>query len=202
MPGIIVCGTDRLGKDSLIQGLLHHLKPHHVIHYAKPVVPNGYSDDQKVAAKTWQEQSFINGFELGTTETDFIFNRFHLGECVYAPRYRGYDGDYVFKIEYDYKYILDEMRLILLYTDNFGFMVDDGESFDFSKRGEEMRDFINAYKRSIIPSKIMINVHDGYGNYKTFDRILTEALTFLKESCYESLLPPPWTHRHQGYYGE
>lgn len=186
MSVIVVEGPDRLGKDSLIQGIIRNIGYHQLVHFSKPLVPNCYSDDPKEAAFEYQKASFVQGFNnLCIGGTDFIYNRSFLGEYVYAPRYRDYDGSYVFQIEYDYRYLLDNMRLILLYTDNFEFLVDDGKSFNFEKRGEEMSDFITAFNRSIIPHKVMINVHDGHGGYRPFDDILTEALTFLKETKYQ-----------------
>ena len=103
-----------------------------------------------------------------------------MGEAVYAHRYRNYDGNYVFFLEDEYTAILDNLHLILLYTDNFQFQVDDGDSFDFSKREEEMQDFIKAFNKSKIKNKIMINVHNGEGGYKTINEINRIAFSFLR----------------------
>ena len=39
----------------------------------------------------------------GAPNANIICNRAHLGECVYAPIYRGYWGEYVFDIENKFK---------------------------------------------------------------------------------------------------
>lgn len=177
---LIVEGLDRLGKDSLIKNILHEFGYHSVIHYSKPVFPNPYSTQKKKALQEWQIESFVNGFDLCMTGANIIFNRFHLGENVYADRYRGYPGDYVFEIEQSYNIILSNIKMILLWTDNFEFQVDDGDSFDFSKREAEMQDFIKAFKKSQIKNKIMINVHNGKGGYKTHEEINNEVFSFLR----------------------
>ncbi len=177
---IIIEGLDRTGKDSLIQNILHEFGYHSVIHYSKPVFPNPYSVHKPRGLEHWQIESFRNGFDLCMTGADIIFNRFHLGECVYSPRYRGYSGDYVFKLEDSYSGILNNLKMILLYTDNFDFQVDDGESFDFEKRGEEMDDFIKAFNKSQIKNKMMVNVHNGKGGYKSHDDINKEVFSFLR----------------------
>lgn len=185
MSAIIVEGVDRCGKDSLIQGIISKLGYHHQLHYSKPIVPNCYSDEPREAAFEYQKMSFIEGFELLNQPIKVIFNRFHLGEVVYAPRYRGYEGNYVFQIEYNYKHVLPNMRLILLYSDCQDIFEDDYKSFDYNKRGEETEDFLRAARQSRIQNKIMINVHNGQGGYRPFQDILDEALTFLEKTYYE-----------------
>lgn len=181
---IVVEGIDRLGKGSIIKGIIEEYGYRHVIHYSKPVKSKVYRSLQE-----YQYDSFRRGFEcLKTLDIHYIFDRFHLGEVVYSPRYRGYDGKYVYNLEDLNLTLLRRMWLILLYTDNFEFLVDDGNSFDFDKKQEEMDDFVNAFHKSKVPHKIMINVHNGHGDYKRFDEILTEALTFLKETPYATLL--------------
>lgn len=177
---IIIEGLDRLGKSTLIQNILKEFGYHSAIHYSKPVFPNPYSTQKAQGLKEWQIESFKNGFDLCFSGANIIFDRFHLGEAVYAHRYRNYDGNYVFFLEDEYTAILDNLHLILLYTDNFQFQVDDGDSFDFSKREEEMQDFIKAFNKSKIKNKIMINVHNGEGGYKTINEINRIAFSFLR----------------------
>ena len=180
---IIVEGLDRLGKDSLIQNILKEFGYHALVHYSKPVYPNPYTKPKQSKTQalwTWQLESFRNGFDMCMSGADIIFNRFHLGEAVYAHRYRQYPGDYVFDLEDEYFVLLQNFKMILLYTDNFDFQVDDGDSFDFTKRKEEMNDFIKAFHKSQMPNKIMINVHNGNGGYKSYDEINKEAFNFLR----------------------
>lgn len=179
---IAVEGLDRLGKDTLINNLLSTIGYHSVIHYSKPIFPNSYSKDKTTALKEYQVDSFSNGFDLCMSGANIIFNRFHIGEVVYAHRYRGYSGQYVYDIENQYPTVCQHLNLILLYTDNFNFVQDDGQSFDFSKRAEEMADFEEAFDASNIKNKIKINVHNGTGGYKSKDTVLQEVLTFISRS--------------------
>lgn len=184
MSVIAIEGIDRLGKGSLIQGIIKEHGYHHIIHYTKPVQTKVNRD-----LYDYQYQSFKAGFDLlENNDHRFIFDRWTLGEVVYSPRYREYDGNYVFHLENINLRLLSRMWLILLYTDNFDLLKDDGNSFDYGRRQEEMSDFIAAFNESKVPNKKMINVHDGYGDYKRFDVILFEALTFLKETSYANLL--------------
>lgn len=189
---IILESIDQLGKDSLIQGLLRKLGYHLVVHYSTPILSEKYHNQltntnqfPNIPLREYQVESFRMGFKLCENEFNVIFNRSWIGEVVYAPRYRGYSGDYIFELEQEYKNCTQQLHLILLYTDNFDIMKDDGKSLDYSKREEEMEDFIRAFKRSIIPNKIMINVHNGQGGYRPFQDILDEALTFLEKTYYE-----------------
>lgn len=170
---IIVEGIDSTGKSSLIRNIMNELNYFLVVHYQKPLALNSFSHD----LKQYQISSFHSGFNLLESKLDTIFDRFHLGEYVYSKRYRGYDGDYVFALEKNARVDLnDDIVLILLHTSDFSICVDDGESFDFSKREEEQRDFIKAFHRSTIANKIMINVSDGEGGFKNPGVILEEAM--------------------------
>ncbi len=64
-------------------------------------------------------------------------------------------------------------QLILLTTSDWSFIKDDGESFDFSKKEEEQNDFIEAFNRSTLPNKIIIDIAKD-GTYKKSKEILNE----------------------------
>lgn len=176
----IVCGVDRLGKDTLIDNIQQKLGHHFVLHYSKPQALEAYDND----AKKYQEESFYRGFSLiencrwGLSRTNLIFNRFHLGECVYAPLYRGYTGTYVFDLEEEFDVeTWDRVKLILLTTSDFSIVQDDGESFDFSKKEQEQELFKQAFYRSAFPCKTMIDVADGKGGFKDPLEILKLAIS-------------------------
>lgn len=97
---------------------------------------------------------------------------FTCGECVYSHRYRGYDGSYVFEMEKQLR-TPQNTQLILLTTSDWSFIKDDGESFDFSKKEEEQNDFIEAFNRSTLPNKIIIDIAKD-GTYKKSKEILNE----------------------------
>ncbi|NPC53304.1 hypothetical protein HPC50_40375 [Corallococcus exiguus] len=183
----LIEGIDRLGKNELLDGIQHRCGYHLTIHYQKPIKLTYYSNkDSETSERQYQEASFRTMFQLlrGEQETRIIFNRAHIGECVYAPVYRKYSGDYVFEIEREFK--ADELprtRLILL-TEDFSVsrhFIDDGKSLggptDIKRRGKEQDLFLAAFDRSIIKDKKIICVTNrSTGAFMPRDWILTEAL--------------------------
>jgi hypothetical protein len=170
----IIEGIDRLGKDTLINQIIQHLGFHFVIHYTKPQKIAIYDND----LFKYQKTSFEYGFKLLSEKHNIpiIFNRFHLGECVYSPLYRGYSGNYVFDMEQDYSiYKIDNIKLILLTTSDFSFLKDDGKSFNFKRKTEEQELFKFAFNRSKIKNKKIIDINNN-GYYKDPKDILKEAL--------------------------
>ena len=200
MKSIIVEGIDRLGKDSLIDGIMNRLGYFQTVHYQKPMLLDYFLtearrnldkaddaiDDQvkSYAFKAYQQQSFASMMGMLCSQQRFIMNRSHLGEYVYAPRYRGYDGNYVFDLE---KSFINEScfhmttLVVLLHTSDFSFVKDDGLSFDFDKKEEEQHDFIKAFERSNIEHKVMIDVSDGNGNFVPKEQILDTVIKAYNE---------------------
>jgi hypothetical protein len=177
---IIIEGIDRLGKDTLIQGILQKFGFHQVLHYQKPMLLDRYfreaisqgargpEEAKRNALKMYQEANFRAMFQLLKNNKDIICNRAHLGEVVYSKRYRGYDGSYVFDIERSFNYPqgpLEKTMLVVLYTSDFSFISDDGQSFDVTQREAEQHDFLDAFDRSLIPNKLLFDVNDKHGKF-------------------------------------
>jgi thymidylate kinase len=182
-------GLDRLGKDTLISGIQHKLGYHQVLHFSKPQVlecyhPKDENDptvDRRESLRRYQEASFRNMFAIfrDAKYSHLIANRAHLGECVYAPLYRGYSGDYVFDMERAFMSDVRDTRLVLLIEDFeiAEHFIDDGDSFDVSKRRLEQEYFLMAYNKSCITDKRIVCVTDpGTGGFKRPDWILSEVL--------------------------
>ena len=179
-------GLDRVGKDTLLGGIQHRNGYHQVLHYKKPVLLDYYSENMPVALalRKYQEASFRMMFQLlnGAPSAKIICNRAHLGECVYAPIYREYSGEYVFELEREFKaHQLSQARLVLLIED---FSVsrhfaDDGKSLGgMEKRQEEQQLFLNAFDTSIFPDKRIVCVTDREtGEFRSPDSILIEVLS-------------------------
>ena len=199
----LIDGIDRLGKSSLIKRIQDELGYHLVIHYDKPKLLANYLTDaeyilenprdtdygpeysslnkEQLALRLYQDETNNGMFDLLNTNTPIIFDRTHLGECVYAPLYRGYDGSYVFNLERDYvdskMYTVKEnVRLILLTTSHFEMLQDDGQSFNFANKEKEQQLFIDAFNKSSLPNKVIVDVHNGSKGYKSFDEIFREAI--------------------------
>jgi hypothetical protein len=184
-PIIILEGLDRLGKSTLINNIMNHFGFYHYIHYEKPKALDCYLDSCVNPLKAYQVDSFLTGFDLianATADTRIIFDRFHLGESVYSPLYRKYDGDYVFSMEHDcieqlkvHPHKLDNVKLILLTSSNFDFVEDDGLSFDVTAQQKEQNMFIAAFNTSKFKHKTLIDVHNGHGGFKDPLEIFSEA---------------------------
>lgn len=172
----LIDGIDRLGKSTLVNSLLQELGYHLVIHYDKPKLLNYYvHEDKSYNLKQYQVDCNRQMFELLNNPLNkLIIDRTHLGELVYAPLYRDYSGDYVYQFEKDYN--TENARLILLTTSNFELCVDDGESFNFDNKEREQQLFVDAFNKSNIEDKIIIDVHGGGGKFKDPKDILLEAL--------------------------
>jgi thymidylate kinase len=169
----LIEGIDRLGKSTLIEGLLQELGYHLVVHYEKPKKLKalaGFKDP----LLTYQVELYSQMFQMIKARMPVIFDRAHLGELVYAPMYRKYDTDYVLQFEK----LTDtrSARLVLLTTSDFSFLQDDGLSIDFSKKEEEQAKFIEAFNSSSIQDKVLVDVSNGHGGYRSAESILAEVL--------------------------
>lgn len=187
----IIEGLDRLGKSTLISGLKNQLGFYQVIHYEKPQLLNKYLNPESVPAeqygeacrealREYQVHNFTNMFKLIASGARLILDRAHLGEVVYAPMYRGYSGRYVFNLEEVFRaHTLDDVRLVLL-TEDFEtskHFVDDGHSFDPTKRVSEQVLFEEAFEHSIIADKRKICITDtASGSFLPREQILQAVL--------------------------
>jgi hypothetical protein len=170
----VIEGIDRLGKSSLLEGIILKYGYFNKLHYSKPLICEPYNDYQNPLL-VYQSVSFYHGFELlEQKQLSFIFDRFTYGECVYSPLYREYSGDYVFSLERDYDVDRwDHVKVILLTTSDFSIIEDDGLSFDFSKKEQEQNMFIDTYEKSIFKHKQLIDVMDN-GRRKSVTEIINE----------------------------
>jgi hypothetical protein len=173
---ILVEGLDRLGKSTLIQNIVNYFGYYQVIHMGKPKALEAYTG----SLQAYQTECFSNMFRLMHSSAYIIFDRAHLGEYVYSPLYRKYEGDYVFSLERAMGVAdLNDVHLVLLHEDfsKSKHFVDDGLSFDISKREEEQNKFFGAFDKSIIRSKVKVCVTADDGTFKDQLDILKEAVT-------------------------
>lgn len=202
---IIIEGIDRVGKDTLIDGLMNKLGYHYVVHYTKPKVldalkPLGWAPDleKRYALQQYQVKTFQNMFKLLNSGANLILNRAHLGEVVYAQRYRGYDGSYVLTQEQeaggDYQ---DQTLLVLLHTSDTQLLTEDGNSLGgLDKRIAEIVDFIKAFERSSIKHKVAIDVNDSRGQFIPREKVLETVLQAYRDarSWNEGTWYVSWTY--------
>ncbi len=99
---VIFEGLDRCGKDTQIGLLQKRYYPEvwHTFHYSK--IPFEEIHQHKDYSEALYNDMFEMMLHNKGSQRNLIFNRSHLGESVYAPLYRKYDGDYIFDIEKNY----------------------------------------------------------------------------------------------------
>lgn len=178
MSKFLLEGIDFLGKSSLAKNIQKRLGFHQVMHCGKPIFSSVHA-----YAFQYQRAAFSQLFRLlNEPNYNFIFDRAHLGECVYAPLYRHYSGEYVFELEATYNMGHDDRKdtTLILLTEDFScskHFIDDGQSFDISKRDIEQRMFVSAFEKSVIQRKKIICVTDkSTGGFRSFDDITDEVL--------------------------
>lgn len=174
----LIEGIDRLGKSSLVAGIQQVRGYHVVIHHSKPLKLECYN----FSSLEYQQHTFRSMFSMlrDARYTPIICDRAHLGEAVYGPMYRQTSGDYVFDLEQAFEMHMTYNTRLVLLTEDFDIaehFVDDGESFDITKRRSEQQLFLNAFERSLMPDKRVVSVTDpGTGGFKRREQILAEVL--------------------------
>lgn len=178
---IIIEGMDRCGKDTQIGLIQKKFKDEtfHVFHYSK--VPFKTQGDHIAYNERLYKDMFLVMFESLGSNRNFIFNRSHLGESVYAPKYRGYDGDYVFDIERSYTETLKDqlMMIVLVNTPEILTKREDGQSLssNLDDIKYEREAFTRGYEKSGIHRKKLIECGE-----KTIAEIHDEIIEFIRQS--------------------
>ena len=184
MPSIkqyIVEAVDGLGKTTLIQGIKNVKGYYPIMHYQKPELLEIYQEANSIISPLYEYQyaTFVSMMQLIESKIPMIFDRSHIGEYIYAPMYRNYDGKYIFELEKQYNMANQyHTKLILLTTSNWEYIIDDGKCHDFTKRVEEQQRFIEAFDKSILPNKIKIDIAKPNGDRKTVEELLEEIGIF------------------------
>lgn len=170
-------GPDRVGKDTQIK-LLKCQFPglfFHELHYTADIVKNIKDSDISLQ---YSKKYYNKMFGLITnSDENFILNRSHIGEFVYGPMYRNYNGEYVF--EFEKKYNLQNRKdiyLIVLIDEPINLINrEDGKSHskNLESKTIEIYKFKLAYDLSCIKHKILINI-----NNKTPEKIFNEICDF------------------------
>ncbi|HPM21238.1 MAG TPA: hypothetical protein PLY35_08310 [Thermotogota bacterium] len=176
---VIFEGPDRVGKSTQVELLktqltkINHLSTH-VLHYSY------FKNLDKKYQKTFSIQLYRDMFNLiDYNHCNFILDRSHIGEMVYAPLYRHYSGDYVLDLELEYKYLIRKVNLITLINSDINILKDKNDNNSLSnndliKIKDETQSFINATNKSNIYNKIIIDV-----NNLDVDAVYYKILEFL-----------------------
>jgi len=182
---IIIEGTDRTGKDTLVNRLMSDNRNVVKRHWS---FPKGNTNDEKTR---YQKRSFneeFHFFELmklhAPDDTLMIWNRAHLGEFVYGTIYRDSNPEsWVWKLEEDHFFDLDtDVYLILLYADpEFVAAKDDGKSYSakIEDKTKEINAFLDSFDKSQIQNKLKIKVNEDRDSYKAHDEIYEQVQKFI-----------------------
>ncbi|MGN6340501.1 MAG: hypothetical protein ACTHML_06040 [Ginsengibacter sp.] len=161
-------GMDNCLKDTLIQLFRATLSPQtQLLKYNSP--PDGVSN-----VELWQKAHFEDMFDLIKTTLDngsrnLILNRAHLGEYVYSPIYRGYEGNWIFDLEKSFlgnsDFYHSNIKLFVFYDSNNSNLHfrEDGKSFSSHKDenlDKERDRFLKAFEKSMIPDKKLFDLSD------------------------------------------
>jgi thymidylate kinase len=193
---VIVEGPDNVGKGTQIVKIKKWLEensgPVHVLHYSniKGICQVGdynkphdnqitgqqnyyLSNNEKIeimSIKLYDQMFRIMSFcyENGI---NLILDRAHLGETVYSPIFRSYDGDFVYAQEQSYTFEKD--ALLFLFTDQACNLIHREDGFSFSKdletKQKEIIAFEKAYERSsLIKKHIDVYKHDENDVWENF----------------------------------
>jgi thymidylate kinase len=177
----VIEGVDRCGKSTQILKLKRWLESKgrapHILHYSNLKCP----DILAASKKHYKEMFDLMGF-ANKKGMDIIFDRAHLGEVVYSPKYRGYSGEYVYELEK--KYLKSEGdACLILFVDDPAHLIerDDGLSFttDYDKKLEEVNAFVEAFEKSNFKHKLFINLDDD-GDRLDIDDVWDKLLPFVE----------------------
>lgn len=157
---IIIEGIDRVGKDTQIKLIknIFSKRTFHTFHYSTPPKILSSSEQKDYSYKLYKQMFDII---YQNPRIDFIFNRSHLGEYVYAQKYRNYSGEYVWNLEHIYMKREDQY-LILLVNSDIQSLIDREDSDSLSNNRKdieyELNRFKEAFERTKIKNKILIDV--------------------------------------------
>ena len=154
---LLIEGCDNVGKGTQIEYIKKYEEekyncPVHYMHYSNI---KGAKDVRAVSEELYRQMFKIVGADYGNCL--IICDRSHLGEAVYSPIYRGYNGDYIFDLEKEAD--LKTKVGLLVFTETAENLIkrDDGLSFsiDVDKKNDEIARFKAAYDKSILTKKFI-----------------------------------------------
>lgn len=171
---IFLDGEDRCSKDTLIEKLGSVIvNPKiQVMHESKP--------PRDVDYLNWATRHYdfmLRQARDNSVNNVLIYNRCHLGEVVWGPKYRGYDAEFIFEMERHYLSHIEDAYLILL-TDTAERLMarDDGKSLTKSTQElDVVRDaFSVAFDKSCIRNKLHVRLEDV-----AFDDVFPTVWSFI-----------------------
>ena len=171
---VIIEGTDRTGKDTLVKALQEKYPNSQMVHWG---YPHGDTNDEKTAYQKMSFGFYMRDYKFKKNRKDLellIWNRSHIGEYVYGTIYRdSYPDTWIPELEEMYLSNDEDITLVLLEADpEFIVKNDDGESYSnrIEDKKTEISKFQQAFNNSLIINKIKIKVNEG-DNYTDAESI-------------------------------
>lgn len=158
---IIIEGPDNVGKSTLINNIkkTFNTSTFHTLHYSNVRQPT-IEEHIEYSSLLYKEMFSICDFITKNQNSNTICDRSHIGEMVYSPLYRNYSGDYVLYIEKEQSNLDDYILIVLIDDPNNLIKRDDGlsHSVDPYKKQQEIDLFKDAYNKSLIKNKLLVDV--------------------------------------------
>jgi len=169
---VIIEGTDRTGKDTLIESLIEQYPHSEVVHWGYPI---GDTNDEKTE---WQKASFLDYMSRWKIAQDslidglVIWNRSHIGEYVYGTMYRhSFPDTWIPELEKEFLKGNNVILILLQGDPEFIIAQDDGQSYSTQLKDKkiEIQKFEEAFNNSNILNKIKIKINEGDSYVKQTD---------------------------------
>lgn len=165
-------GPDNVGKSSLIKNIVNYFNKEVFIqlHYSN-IKQSTKEKHIKYSKKLYKNMFKIINFQNSVLNNSVILDRSHIGEMVYSPLYRNYDGEYVLDLEN----IKTKKQYLITLIDEPENLInrDDGLSISINleDKKKEIDLFKIAHDTSTIKNKLLININ-GYDEMTIANRVL------------------------------
>ena len=164
---IIIEGVDALGKSTQIQKIKEEFEKRgisvHILHYSNiKAFGNDSKKIREASYKQYRDMLKLANYAASEDSMALILDRSHIGEAVYSPLYRNYNGDFVFEEEKTFLWQDNLKRIkLILFTDEVEAIIkrdkerNDGQSFslDPEMKKKELELFDKAFEKSILNKK-------------------------------------------------
>ena len=164
---IIIEGVDALGKSTQIQKIKDEFEKQgisvHILHYSNiKAFGNDNKKIREASYKQYRDMLKLANYAASEDSMALILDRSHVGEAVYSPLYRDYNGDFVFEEEKTFLWQDNLKRIkLILFTDEVEAIIkrdkerNDGQSFslDPEMKKKELELFDKAFEKSILNKK-------------------------------------------------
>lgn len=164
---IVIEGVDALGKSTQIQKIKEEFEKQgisvHILHYSNiKAFGNDNKKIKEASYKQYRDMLKLANYAASEDSMALILDRSHIGESVYSPLYRDYNGDFVFEEEKTFLWQDNLKRIkLILFTDEVEAIIkrdkerNDGQSFslDPEMKKKELDLFDSAFEKSILNKK-------------------------------------------------